>query len=458
MQQLSVHLPPAPFRPAGGRIGSVALRRSYELSQEFAGLEEGVDRFALLILVKRAGTAAGFSAKMIQLLDYYMAFTREADWEEGSRPVVYQSLARTALDLGVSERQIQRLEQGLFAAGAITFNDSGNHKRYGQRCPKTGRILYAFGVELSPLAQLKPELEVKLAEKEAHDQQWLETKRQISWYRRQICAGIAEAEEGGHAERGAAFAPRYQSLAVPIRTYMDLAFLGNLLTEHKALHGQILAELAALTPREEVGLSDKASPTDDTKVAHYNSTTQKKPFDKSNLCRPEASCSRESVAEPVHVMPESVGASNGQGSEQGAGTEATRTEEVADRGTGLEHISLKQALNAASERFRAHLPMESRPLSWADLVEAAFRLKCELHVSQQNWAEACATLGRNGAAVCLLLTDRATQRDDEPVLKPGAYFRAMINRAKDGDLRLHAGVMGILIREQGATTLARSVC
>ncbi|MFO1022740.1 MAG: hypothetical protein U0903_18895 [Planctomycetales bacterium] len=48
--------------------------------------------------------------RMIQLLDYYFAFTRDADWERGSRPVVYQSLAKTALDLSVTERQVQRLE------------------------------------------------------------------------------------------------------------------------------------------------------------------------------------------------------------------------------------------------------------------------------------------------------------------------------------------------------------
>jgi replication initiation protein RepC len=453
MQQISVHVPSTNFRPVGGRVGSAALRRSYEVAAEFAGLEEAVNRYDLLILVKRAGTTAGFSAKMIQLLDYYMAFTREIDWEEGARPIVYQSLARTALDLGVSERQVQRLEQGLFAAGAITWNDSGNHKRAGQRCPRTGRILWAFGVELTPLAQLKPELEAKLAEKEAHDRQWLETKRQISWYRRQICAGLAEAEAGGHAERVAASAARYQSLAVPIRTYMDLEFLGGLLAGHKALHGEILAELASIAPSDQVRLSGKMPSTRDAHDAHIYTLTQKKLFDKSN-CRPEASCFRESVTRPAHTPPDSVAASKeGEGSEHGAqcddGAKGIR-EEGASSGTGLEYISLKQALNAASERFRAHLPIEPRPLTWPDLVEAAYRLRRELHVSQQNWAEACATLGRNGATVCLLLTDRATQREAEPVLKPGAYFRAMIHRANTGELRLHASVLGLLIREQVA--------
>lgn len=448
MQHISALVPAVPYRPAGGRVGSAALRDSYELSRQFVGLEASVSRYDLLILVKRVGKAAGFSAKMIQLLDYYMAFTREIDWEEGGRPIVYQSLAKTALDLGVSERQIQRLEQGLFAAGAITWNDSGNHRRAGQRCTSTGRIVWAFGVELTPLAQLKPDLEARLAEKETHDRQWMETKRQISFYRRQICAALAEAEEGAGAEHVAASAARYQSLAVPIRTYMDLPALASLLANHKALYGQVLAELSAINPVQKVRMSDKASSKDDTSVVHYNSTTQKKLFDKSNLSRPEASCFRESVVELKRVPPHVAQALKSDFAEEGAIAPTIPREGDAPTRTGIEHISPKQALNAASERFRAHLPLAERPLSWADLVEAAFRLKSELHVSQQSWAEACTTLGRNGAAVCLLLTDRAMLRDDQPVQKPGAYFRAMINRAKIGELRLQNSLMGILIRQQ----------
>lgn len=149
MQLIAAHLPtitPTPQFRGGGRVGSAALRHSYEVSAEFAGLEADTNRYDLLLLVKRAGRSAGFSSRMIQLLDYYMAFTRDADWEEGARPIVYQSLAKTSLDLGVSERQVQRLEQGLFALGAITWNDAGNHRRYGQRCANSGKILYAFGV------------------------------------------------------------------------------------------------------------------------------------------------------------------------------------------------------------------------------------------------------------------------------------------------------------------------
>jgi replication initiation protein RepC len=120
---------------AGGRISSPELRRSQELSESFSGLEENIKRYDLLLLVKRVGKGAGFSPRMIELLDYYMSFTRDVDWEQGSRPIVYQSLSKTSLDLGVSERQIQHLEKQLFELGAITWNDSGNHKRYPDTAP-----------------------------------------------------------------------------------------------------------------------------------------------------------------------------------------------------------------------------------------------------------------------------------------------------------------------------------
>ncbi|MCP4933907.1 MAG: hypothetical protein GY927_06790, partial [bacterium] len=67
-----------------------------------------------------------------------------------------------------------------------------------------------------------------------------------------------------------------------------------------------------------------------------------------------------------------------------------------------------------------------------------------------SWSHACVTLGRTGAAICLLLTDQACMRADDPVKNPAGYFNAMINRAKSGDLHLHKSIFGILKREEGA--------
>lgn len=438
MQHIATQLlsvPPGIPNSRGGRISSAALRHSHRQCEDFAGLESTTNRYDLLLLVKRAGKTAGFSARMIHLLDYYMAFTRDTDWEEGARPIVYQSQSKTALDLGVSERQIQRLEQALFEAGALTWNDSGNHRRYGQRCPKTGRLLYAYGVDLTPLAYLKAELETKLQEKALYDRAWLETKRQISWHRRQICSVMAAGEEGANLIDATC---RYEALAVSIRTYLSLEDLRTLLDKHQELYRELLTHVA---PEK----TDIASPTDDTNVAHYHFTNQES-FNELNTGRRPANGFQESVVEPTATKPK-IRDSRTQ-------VEKKTKEEGANvrdmiLATGLQHITIKQALNAASERFKAHIPLEPRPMNWNDLVEAAYRLKPELHINQKSWAEGCHTLGRIGAAICLLLTDQAMQRETDPVRKPGAYFRAMVNRTQTGELHLSHSIFGILKRDEG---------
>ena len=116
--------------------------------------------------------------------------------------------------------------------------------------------------------------------------------------------------------------------------------------------------------------------------------------------------------------------------------------------TGLQHITLKQALNAASSRFRDHMPMPSRAMTFNDFVEAAYKLKSELGISQNSWGRACVVLTRVGAAMCLLLADQAAQRSKDRVKNPAAYFNAMINRARVGELHLHKSIFGLLKREE----------
>jgi len=362
---------------------------------------------------------------MIVLLDYYMAFTRELDWEEGSRPIVYQSLARTSLDLGVSERQIQKLEQQLFAVGAITWNDSGNHKRYGQRHSATGRIVYAYGVDLTPLAYLRAELEQKLHEKQLYAKAWQETKRHISSYRRQIRSLLLEwqqEEEGTSPQLLQKFEQDYQEVAIQLRTHIELQELRALLGRHKRLHSVLVDAMGVGGDRENKASARQSSAADRTqksscrsvpKFAHYKYSTQLK-----NNCSPSDSGFQKNVAEP------------------------TEPDDLVSA-TGLQHISLGQVLQAASERFLGYLPLVSRQMEWNDVVEAAYRLRSELHISQQSWAEACEVLGRVGASLCVLITDQGALRSENRVLQPAAYFRGMVNRARAGELRLHNSVFGL---------------
>lgn len=426
----------------GGRISSTRLRESIDQSQSFTGLEQKVDRYDLLLVVKRVGKSAGFTSKMIQLLDYYMAFTREVDWEEGNRPIVYQSIYKTALDLGVSDRQIQKLERQLFDVGALTWNDSGNCKRYGQRCAKTGRILYAFGVDLTPLAYQKAALEEKLQEKQLYDAARMETKRQVSWHRSQIKAILAEMEELNVTEQGRFTTDKYNklydSIAIRYTASMGLEQLRSLLARHKDVYEQLLSQLQTTNKDQK---DKESSPKTDSLVMHKQITNQK-PFNKLNTRRDHSHCFRGRGNGDIEGNDQTL-KSGEEVSEVGQGA----TEESLILKTGLQHIRPKQALNSASPRFIAYMPMEQRELNWDDLVHAAYKMRPDLHISQESWGRACHTLTRYGAAICILLTDQATQRPENPVKKPAAYFNTMIARAKAGELHLHKSIFGLLKRD-----------
>jgi hypothetical protein len=340
--------------------------------ENIEGLENTVSRYNLLILVKRLGKHAGFSPRMIALLDYYIAFTRECDWEEGASPVIYQSLAKTSLDMGVSERQIQRLENQLHEVGALSWRDSGNHKRYGQRDKRTGQILYAFGVDLSPLAAKKEQLEKLYAQKQAHDQSWMETKRQISWHRRQIRSGldqIRDAGQGGNLLD--TLEDHYRTIAKPIRTHMDLQYLQNLKQDHKTLWAKVSQIVCKMTAKE--------SCSDDKNVAQIHSSTHKQ----SNKLDSRARLKSEiSVTNPRRQEPNRL--------------------HVKQCAPDNRLPSIKKAIRMINRIDPSLTPTRNKPLTWQDIVEVAYVVKNRMNVSQSAWGEACQVLGRYQAALDIL--------------------------------------------------------
>jgi replication initiation protein RepC len=427
----------------GGRISSPELRQTITQSQDFTGLEQSIKPFDLLTLVKRAGKGAGFSSKMVELLEHYMVFTREIDWQKGSQPIVYKSQYNTAIDLGISERHVQRLEKQLFDVGALTWNDSGNCKRYGQRDPKSGKILYAFGVDLTPLPYLKDALENIVHEQQLKKAAWMETKRQISWHRAQIKAILAEMVEISAPGQGALL-NSYERIATRFTTSMSLETLRSMLSQHQELYNEALS---AMETTYSTRKQNKESCKTDSIVGHKQDTnynqSNKLDTNSSSSCNGfQESSSRSSAleSETIEHGDREVGLE-----EKNQAPEEPKHPAIA---SGLTQLTEKQLLNAASERFRAHIPMKSGPMSMDDIVDAAYAMRSDLFISQKSWGRACSHLTRYGAAVCVLLLDQATSREENRVMKPAAYFNAMINRAISGDLHLQKSVMGLLKLEE----------
>jgi hypothetical protein len=62
-----------------------------------------------------------------------------------------------------------------------------------------------------------------------------------------------------------------------------------------------------------------------------------------------------------------------------------------------------------------------RPVLAGDCARAAYDLTRYLGISHAFWAEACAVLGQQAAAMCVVLIDYAVQREDNLIRKPQAY-------------------------------------
>lgn len=427
--------------PKGGRVSSPKFRGLAQVSEDFEGLPQGTTQWDLLHLIKDVGPHVGFTPKMIALLEYYVRFTREGDWQEGGRPIVYQSQAKTAMYFRVSERQIQRLESALFDRGALTWDTAANNKRFGVRS-ESGELLYASGVDLAPLAALREELEKKKEEIRLADAAWFETKRQISWYRGRIRSLIAEASDYAGLERAAAEAQHaYEGIDEHIRTYMDLAHLRELLNAHITVYNTLSEAIENHAPASaDCGynneLTSNMSSTDDKKVVHIYSTN-KTQFSKENT----SSLSDRRASEG------SVAASSSAKPEHCAGGEAYSEGWMAALAAEKSRISWKQVLAACSERFKDRFPMTGRPLGWPDITDAAYGLLPTLGISKSAWVEACMVLGRDGASLAVMIIDRKVQDPVNKIKNPGGYLRAMSARAKEGKLNLHGSVFGLLKRE-----------
>ena len=117
-------------RPSGLRgMSSVAQVMSAH-ADTFGGIGS-TRKGALLATFKQAAPALGLSDNAMLLIDQLMAFSKECDWEEGRRPIVWPSNDFLQDALGKSLRSIQYARRELEDAGVVVMRDSPQGRRYG---------------------------------------------------------------------------------------------------------------------------------------------------------------------------------------------------------------------------------------------------------------------------------------------------------------------------------------
>ena len=185
-----MHNPP---RSSGWRKPTPGLGVAEQLAQ--AGERVAIPKTRAIVAVKRVGAHIGLKAGDMLLLDTLAAFTQAQDWEQGRRPIVWASNAYLMEQTGFSLSALKRHARRLAESGVIAFKDSPNGKRWGHRDAE-GRIIEAYGFDLSPLSARVEEFQQLHAELQAERAHCQRLKRQITVSRRMIRARIEAALSG----------------------------------------------------------------------------------------------------------------------------------------------------------------------------------------------------------------------------------------------------------------------
>src|SRR5689334_4035483 len=135
-------------------------------------LWEPVRRGVALSACKRAAPALGLPRRVLDLIDYLVGRTLEADWLDGGRPIAWPSNTTLQDALGLGRTQVKTLVRVALEHGLIEMADSPNGHRYGRR--EGARVVEAYGFDLSPLAARHAEF---LAIAAAHEERRREGRR-----------------------------------------------------------------------------------------------------------------------------------------------------------------------------------------------------------------------------------------------------------------------------------------
>jgi len=405
-------------RPNGLRRLSPAMLAIRDRADTFEGLPEGTAHpYHFLAAFQEAEPYLRLPKQAYRLMAYLFSLTRPCDWEEGSRPIVWPSARAQQEHLGLSAAQVKLLNRALFEAGLFVIRDNAEGKRYGQRGPD-GRILVAFGFDLSPMALRHEEFKRIAAEGRMASHMMKSLRRQISIIRRAInqAEDLVRRQEESVPELEAWLKERDQlsdraRYARSIEVLQDVRV--RLLAVCEGVEGLVEQEQETSIDGQ---MSSKTSPAGPENRPHieYNTTLRFHPSD-TVIAHQKSSRAERNISSLF----------NPQG----------RVEK--DRAGG---IRAPAELLELAPRLAQYVG--SADPDWSELVGAAGgALRHELNVSTTLWAQACRVMGREGATLALAIV--STKPEDYFSSGPGGYFGGMVKKAEKGELFLERSLWAL---------------
>ena len=156
------------------------------IAERFEGLPEGVSKGQALAAFKQAAQPLGISPRLRDAIDVLFAFSAPQDWQPDARPIVWPSNRKLETTLGLARRQVQNVLNALIRANLMTPVDSPTGRRWGHRDAKTGKIVEAYGFDLSPIALRHAEFVAVAARAAAEERERAALRRRLTIARKAI--------------------------------------------------------------------------------------------------------------------------------------------------------------------------------------------------------------------------------------------------------------------------------
>jgi replication initiation protein RepC len=395
----------------GFRRLTLGLLRVDRTAEGFAGLPAGVTSSGqLLAALKAAAPRLGVGPRLVHAVDWLFRFTQPADWGEGSRPIVWPSAAMQQEALGLSATQAKAINRLLIDAGLITMKDSPNGKRYGKRDGR-GRIIEAYGFDLSPIAARHAEF-VALAEEARLEREAMRKLRRRATIARKGIAQILEtvAEYGLADDLWPVLASDSAAIVRALREIErpDELEQGVLSLERRQTEGRRALET-------QLKVVDSAPKGTENRPHILTTTEDFNPVD--TVVAMQACSFSEGTTAPEPSAPVSA--------------------EVPEEEKGLK-IGPAELVELAP-RLEPYV-RETDP-GWPAIVDAADRLRHDLDISKALWGEACLVMGREVAALAVAIV--STKDPAHFRTTPGGYFHGMVAKHKAGMLNLERTIWGL---------------
>lgn len=372
-----------------------------------------VERNRLYVVLDGARRALGLGAPALETLRHLIGYTRPDDWKPGRTPLAWPSNYTLAERAGVTESAIKARLRQLRALGLVSPHDSAHGRRTGRR-DATGAITTGYGVDLSPLRIRFEELRALAEAQTAQSRLFKEGRQAIARVRRLVGQALAQAADlrltGAH----------WPALQDAIEQIAGMAAVARA-AHDGAGYQAALDRLPALERRVGETIDRFMFRVDD-----------------------EPSGSKSAPALQIQTSPFSLNHVQG---DQERSSDPRRSDDVAagDAAT-LPPSPSRSVFKARPADLVTMFPSLAmyvtapRP-GWPDLHAAAARLRHDLGIRTATWVEALDRLGRDGAAVAMMITAERQARG-EIRQTAGAYFAGMVVKAGRDELDLGRSLWG----------------